>query len=120
MNREELKRRSIWDGFQILFLNQQIIYKITGFSVLVVLIFYFPQAAFAQDPVLSAIEASALNYNEGQIPTPITNSITVTERNALVKSARVAGPVKLRVPVDWSYDPVMEKLSINCSKSSVL
>jgi gliding motility-associated-like protein len=82
MSREELKRRSVWGGFQILFLNQQIIYKITRFSVLVVLIFYFPQTAFAQAPVLSAIEASALNYNEGQIPTPITNSITVTDADS--------------------------------------
>ena len=72
MNRKVLKRFSVSGGFQIRFFNQEKIYKIAGFSLLVVLILYLPQTSFAQDPTLSAIEASALNYDEGQILTPIT------------------------------------------------
>ena len=82
MNREELKRRSLWGGFQLRFSNQEKIFKITGLSLLVVFILYLPQTSFAQDPILSAIEVSALNYDEGQIPTPITSSITVTDADS--------------------------------------
>ena len=68
--------------FKIPFLNHQKIYRIPGFSALVVLILYLPQTSFAQDPILSAIEASAVNYDEGQSPTPITNSITVSDADS--------------------------------------
>jgi len=82
MNREELKRRSLSGGFQLRFSNQKKIFKIIGLPLLVVCILYLPQTSFAQDPILSVIEVGALNYDEGQIPTPITNSITVTDADS--------------------------------------
>jgi len=58
------------------------IYRITGFLALVALILYFPQTSFAQDPILSAVEVTALNYDEGQIPAPITNTIIVSDADS--------------------------------------
>jgi len=37
------------------------------------------QVLFAQDPTLTGIEASALNYDEGQSPAPITSSLVVSD-----------------------------------------
>ena len=82
MNREELKRLRISRGFQIRFLNQKKISRITGFFAIVALILYLPHTSFAQDPTLSGIEASAVNYDEGQSPTPISNSISVSDADS--------------------------------------
>ncbi len=82
MNREELKRLRISRGFQIRFLSQKKISRITAFFALVALILYLPHTSFAQDPTLSGIEASAVNYDEGQSPTPISNSISVSDADS--------------------------------------
>ena len=81
MNREELKRNRIWCGFQVRYLNQKIS-RAARCSAVVALIFYLPHTSFAQDPILSGIEARPLNYDEGQSPTPISNSITVSDADS--------------------------------------
>ena len=81
MNREELKRNRIWRGFQVRLLNKKIS-RAARFCAVVALIFYLPHTSFAQDPILSGIEATPLNYDEGQSPTPISNSISVSDTDS--------------------------------------
>ena len=89
-----------------------------------VLILYLPQTSFAQDPILSAIEASALNYDEGQSPTPITSSIKVTDADSpLLTNATIQISNNLSSTEDLlqfaddfsitgSYDPVTGTLTL--------
>jgi gliding motility-associated-like protein len=57
---------------------------------LVVLIIFPAYTSFAQAPSLTGIEAAALNYDEGQAPTQITSSLTVSDPDSpLLTSATI-------------------------------
>ncbi|HEX6226375.1 MAG TPA: Ig-like domain-containing protein [Chryseolinea sp.] len=53
-------------------------------------LFYLPYASFAQDPLLSGIEASIITYTEGQGSVSITTSLTATDADSpLLSNATV-------------------------------
>src|SRR5688500_19986924 len=58
-------RRKIYSAYWLLFLLASSLFSV--------------QTAIAQDPTLAGIEATVLNYNEGQSATQLTNSITVSD-----------------------------------------
>jgi gliding motility-associated-like protein len=78
------RRGGITSAFQeiSLFIKQRKIHKIYGISAFIASILFPVQILFAQDPTLTGIEASALNYDEGQSPTPITSSSIVSDADS--------------------------------------
>ncbi len=77
-------RGGIYRAFQetSLLINRGKIYRIYGVSAFIACILFPAQILFAQDPTLTGIEASALNYVEGQSPTPITSSLIASDSDS--------------------------------------
>src|SRR3990170_1528156 len=65
-----------------LLMNRRKIRRIYWISAFIASILFPVQILFAQDPTLTGIEASALNYDEGQSPTPITASLIVSDADS--------------------------------------
>ena len=92
MNVSDFTKGRIYCALQemFLFFNRRKIYRIYGITSLVVSTLFSAHNSFAQDPVLAGIEATALNYDEGQAPTQITGSITVSDADSpMLTSATV-------------------------------
>ena len=89
MNKEYINRRRAPNELPIRISKKSTFYVVRN-AVFLAFILSLPQTLFAQAPALSAIEASDLTYDEGQTPTPITSSITITDADSpLLTSATV-------------------------------
>ena len=84
MNVNDFTNGGLSSAFQetSLFINRRKIYRIYGISAFLASILFPVQILFAQDPALTGIEAAALNYDEGQSPTPITASLIVSDADS--------------------------------------